>query len=130
MSRLGDTYWAQSPHTKNPPHLYFVVGTPKVNGKYYLLVNMTKRKACSDTSCILRTGDHRSVKYESVIQYAEAIRTKPKELQEVVKRGFFTLGPRASMDLIKRIQEGALKSPHFRPEYRWIIEAEISNRAT
>lgn len=129
MSRLGDTYWAQNPDGNNPPHLYFVVGTPKANGEYYLLVNMTKKKPSSDTSCILLRGDHRSVTCESVIQYAEAIRTKPKLLQDVIKRGSFTLGLRANMDLIKRIQEGALKSHYFRPEYRGIIEAEISTRA-
>lgn len=91
---------------------------------------MTKRKACSDTSCVLLAGDPPFVKCESVIQYAKAICTKPKELREVMKRGSFTPSPRASMDLIKRIQEGALKSRCFRSEYRWIIEAEISNSAT
>jgi len=125
MPCLGDTYWAENPFTSNPPHLYFIVATPTSNGKYYILLNMTKKKPSSDTSCILLPGDHRSVEHESVIQYMQAIRTKPDLLQTVIKRGSFTPGPRASRDLIRRIQEGALKSPHFRPEYRWIIEAEI-----
>ena len=126
MPCLGDTYWAQNPYSNNPAHLFFIVATPTSNGEYYILVNMTKKKPSSDTSCILLPGDHRSVKCESVIQYMEAMRTKAALLKTVIKEGSFIPGPRASRDLIRRIQKGALKSPHFRLEYRWIIEAQIS----
>jgi len=129
MPSLGDTYWAQNPDNNNPPHLYFVIATPTGNGKYYILVNMTKRKPCSDTSCILLRGDHRSVTCESVIQYMEAIHTEASLLQTVIERGSFIPGPRASKDLIRRIQEGGLKSCHFTLENQLTLEAEISNRA-
>jgi hypothetical protein len=128
MVCLGDTFWARNPNSNNPEHLFFVIATPAVNGRCFLLVNMTKRRVNSDTSCILTPGDHPCVTNESVIQYSAAICAKENQLQTVIQRGTFRPGPKASIDLITRIQASALSSDYLRQGYRALIEEEIRAR--
>jgi hypothetical protein len=73
---LGDAFLLETP--PNGQHLYIAIA-PTLENKY-LFVNLTTRKSCSETACILQpntTGMPSFIKTESVIayQYAREIDT-------------------------------------------------------
>lgn len=125
MISLGDTFWARNPHSNNPPHLYFAVTDPTRHQGRVLLVNMTKRKAGSDESCILLPGDHPCVTGESVLQYAEAVFPEARMVEQAANTGIFVKAAPAQLSLVRRILSGAVASNRLRREFRQVVVTEL-----
>lgn len=101
--QLGDTFWAG--------HLYIVSSEPDADGSV-VIFNTTTPRSDSDRNCIVQPDEHPSVDHVSVIAY-ERGRVWSKSEQEAMERAalYSTMRrARASAELIRRIQKGALRS--------------------
>jgi len=92
-------------------HLHIVI-SPVINGKV-LLVNVTSKKFDSDDTCVLSVGDHNFIRHDSVIVYADAIAADISLMEKAILDQTFKPQPPVSDAVLKRIQEGTVKSDAF-----------------
>ena len=98
-----------SPATK--PHLWIVTTEPEGNPEEVVIVNLTTKRANSDITVILDSRDHRFIRHQTVISYADALFTKVVAVQDVIKNGLSKFDDDCSDNLLERIQLGLLQSP-------------------
>ena|ERR1700674_3485937 len=80
-----------------------------------VLCNFTERRRYSDTTCVVKIGDHECIKKESVVYFAKAYVCSPGMSMDALERQASPKPP-LSPDLLARLRQGALDSPHT-PEY-------------
>lgn len=121
MVSTGNTYWFRNPWGEpGKKHLYFVINNPDKD-EFILLVNMTERGNISDESCILQPGEHSCINKESVINYGQWFLISPQNFQLGIRDNILIPEVQASPGLIKKIQKGAINSPHFPSRYQEIV---------
>jgi len=96
-------------------HLYIVI-SPIIDNKV-LFVNVTTRKVSSDCSCTLGRGDHDFINHDSVINYGDALDAEVAKITEAIEQKIFKPHTPVSPVLLKKIQQGALSSPAFKPKF-------------
>ena len=123
----GFAVWIKNPAQGRKPHLYFVIAGPVGDEGRILLVNMTTKREGSDLSCVLSPGDHPCVKHESVVEYGRALYTTVASLEMQMRKlpDLFKPDVPASPELLRRLREGALRSPHLEPMYKQLVKAEL-----
>lgn len=77
-----------------------------------------------DKTCLINVGEHEFITDPSYINYGRAGRMKYKDFEKNVKAQGVTVrkGPPAPMELVQKIRDSALRSPHIRPETREFIQ--------
>lgn len=95
-------------------HLWVIVAEIDTTANTAICVNVTSRRGHSDTTCILKAGDHRFVDHDSVINYSDA-REMPLDLVEqalLVRTTQFVckLHDPCKPEVLARIQQGLLDS--------------------
>lgn len=117
--QLGDTFWAG--------HLHIVCSNPAPDGSV-VVFNATTPRSDSDRNCILRAGEHPSIEHESVITYEQGRLLSTAQQNQLEHSQLFPRmrRERASSGLIRRIQEGALKSDQTSIEIQDIIRDQIA----
>lgn len=124
MVAIGDTYWIEDPLSAKP-HLYFVITEPDENNRV-LLVNMTDTGNISDRSCVIEPKDHKAVSKKSAIHYGDPIYARTSKIERAItETEKFQYGPRASDELIEKIQRGALSSQHLDSRYEATIKRSL-----
>ena len=109
---LGETFVNLNP--SSPPHLWVVCSTPDAAGEV-VIFNLTTPSLFSDTTCVLRPGDHEWIDHDSVVEY-ERGRMFSEDLKSLmIRRGVYRECAPMRPAVLRRIQEGALASP-FTPE--------------
>jgi hypothetical protein len=102
------------PITKNPkakPHLWILITEPNPNGEC-VVVNITSAKSTSvDRTVVLQKGDHPFIQHESVVFYAFAHKENVKKLCAYLASGTAKQKQALSNTMLKKIQNGILKSP-------------------
>jgi CTP:molybdopterin cytidylyltransferase MocA len=68
--KCGDTFLLPK-SSSDTEHLWIVITEPDANGQS-VCVNITTRQSYSETTVILKAGDHPFVTHESVIFYTDA----------------------------------------------------------
>jgi hypothetical protein len=128
MISLGDAFWWRPRGSGQPSHLYFVITRPRGPDQEVLLVNMSTKRKGSDLSCILKPGDHPEIEHESIIEYGKALTTRIRDLERMLSQfpDLCSRAEKASPELIRKIQEGGLRSPHLAEEYKRWIEKELT----
>lgn len=114
MIKPGVTFLSPNPDYPTE-HLYIII-SPIIEERV-LFVNVTTKKESSDTTCILKKGDHPFIRHDSVINYGDAKDTEVKLIKKAIETKLFALQDPISDALLKRIQQGALTSPAFTPKY-------------
>ncbi len=106
----GNTFGRQDDDGDNF-HLRFVISDPDVDNRV-LVVHMTtfKGNGREDTSCILNTGEHPSIKNKSYIRYDNALELTMTEILKDKLAGLVTVNKDISSQLLKKIQNGAQTS--------------------
>lgn len=90
------------------------------------MVNMTDIDNISDRSYVIEPKDHKAVSKESAIHYGDPIYARTKKIERAIKETEkFHFGPRASDELIEKIQRGALNSQHLDSRYEAIIKHSL-----
>lgn len=102
----------------NVPHLWIVVA---MNGDRPILVNLTSMRHNSDRSAIFSCGDHPFIKHESVARFSEMQDIDGNKLVDMLKKNVATRHFRASPDVVRRLQEGALLSPFTEKRLKALI---------
>lgn len=108
--KAGDTFHAQAP-SSTKQHLYIVLTDPDANGKV-VVANVTSQADGKDQSCVLQPNDHPFVTKESVINYADAILSDEALIITATRRRLFQTDVPVAPQVLGRVQQGALNSPH------------------
>jgi hypothetical protein len=80
-----------------------------------VVCNFTERKRYSDTTCVVKIGEHECVTKESVVYFAKAYVCSPGLALDALERQASHKAA-LSPELLTRLRQGALDSPHT-PEY-------------
>jgi|ERR1019366_1845646 hypothetical protein len=118
---LGETY---VPNAEGA-HLWVVITIPDGTG-VVLIVNFTSHRPSCDESCVVEVGEHPFVKHKTVVAYEKARSCDPK-VQAMFKSNASRRDP-VSADLLKRIQEGALKSDLTVKKYQKLVAASVAKQ--
>ncbi len=108
---LGDTVSFCTDDYPYPSHLFIVVTLPSGNPPSVVLVNFTSLRKGSDTTVVLDKGDHPFIKKRTVVDYRWARIKGVRDLKALVKNGDATPDCPCRSDILKRIQDGVLRSP-------------------
>jgi hypothetical protein len=111
--KCGDTFLIPK-NARVTEHLWVIVTEIDVATSKAICVNVTTRQSHSDTTCILKPGDHSFVRHESVINFSDA-REMPIDLVEQALQARtrqFVCEPHDPCDanLLARIQQGLIDS--------------------
>lgn len=104
----GDTVHMPHPGQKIP-HLWIIVADPDSNGNA-VMVNVTTQVDGSDTTVILRKGDHPYILHDSVIYFADAHFVELENLECGIEAKLCHQCDPCSEELLARIQKGMLES--------------------
>lgn len=126
MIRAGTAFWIR--HQSSKHHLYFSLTATRMPDDPVLLVNATTRRSTSDVTCVLRPGVHPRIKNESVIEYGRSIVCRARDLLELPSTwpDLYQRVEDAAPELLRRIQEGGLKSRRLADKHRQLLLAELS----
>jgi hypothetical protein len=96
-------------------HLWIVLTEPDDDGNA-VCVNVTRKELYSDTTTVLKPGEHPFISKESVVHYPDAQILNLHKVQKAIDSNPHSYTCKAhkpcSDDLFTRIQEGLLDSPH------------------
>lgn len=109
---------------KREPHLWVVISDPERDSNV-LIVNLTTFRHHKDDTCILNQGDHPFVQHETCINYACGEVPTGGHLADLMNRERIKLQDRMSPDILKRIQDGALTTPHIPARHRRLLIRQL-----
>lgn len=107
----GDTLLLPKPNLQIP-HLWVILTKPDKVSSEIVIVNLTTKRDYSDTTVVLKKGDHPFVNHPTVINFADARLVKIDVLKKAVESGRFRANKPFVPSVLKIIQEGLIKSPH------------------
>jgi len=113
MLKCGDAAEMPKPG-QAVPHLWIIVTDPLASSHEAVIVNVTTLRQHSDTTVVLKPGDHPYIQHDSVIFYADARLADVRNIQAGIDGGWFRQYDACSPALLKRIQEGLLASKFTR----------------
>ena len=96
---------------KSIPHLWVVLTDPD-DSDQVIMVSLTTHRKDSDETVVLHRGDHSFVRHKTVVYYQDARFASALSLTKAVRQGVATLHDSCGYDLLYKIQNGALESPH------------------
>lgn len=106
--RAGNTVFLRE--SRHSEHLYVVVTDPSADDPPSVVIaNITTQREWSDTTTCLDAGEHPFVKHASVVNYGDARIVEAANIRKAME--LFETHRDCSPELLKRIQEGILKSP-------------------
>jgi hypothetical protein len=110
----GDTFLIPK-RSDQIEHLWIVITEPDGDGKA-ICVNVTTKQEYSDTTLILRRGDHPFIRHDSVAHYPDAKILDLNKVEAALATGGLSFVCEAHApceeSVVRKIQEGLLKSPH------------------
>ena len=117
MITPGATFIIYNPDRGTNP-FYILLSIIEENTRIFA-VRIVPKKDNSDTSCILREGDHKFIIFDSVIDYERPITPKIDILKKLLDSGSENLKPHepVSEDVFNRICRGALNSEVLYSKY-------------
>ena len=109
MAGLGDSYMLPKPG-QDTEHLWVLITRPNPQTHAAIMVNVTTQRPHSDTTTILNASEHPFVQKPPVIFYADARITDARLLDQSVASGAFRAHAPLQTAVLKRIQDGVMKS--------------------
>ena len=131
MFKCGDAFLMAQPRVSTP-HLWIVLTEASSATDKAVIVNVTTLREGSDTTAILKSGDHPFIVKPSVIYFHGALIVDLAMIEEGFSAHVCTPQPPCSPDLIARIQRGLLES-EFTPDrvarfYRRVVAGTASGK--
>jgi len=115
LFKLGDTFL----HNRDD-HLWFVFAGPNPNSQL-AISNFTSWKVGCDDSCRVTQGEHPWLTHGTIVMYSEARLRFSRMLQAAERQGLLRRQAELTQQLLRRIRDGALKSPHTEQGIRSLI---------
>ena len=110
MAALGEAFMLRKPGQQTE-HLWVLVTAAHPGNGKAIMVNITTRRAHSDTTTVLDVGDHPFIKTPSVVYYADARAVDPGDLDRAVMLGCAWTHGAFAPPVLARIQAGMERSP-------------------
>ena len=110
MAGLGDSFMLPKPG-QDTEHLWVLITRPHPQTHAAIMVNVTTQRPHSDTTTILNAGEHPFVQKPSVIFYADARMVDARLLDQSIASGTFRTHATFQAAVLKKIQDGVMKSP-------------------
>lgn len=126
MVGLGDTFLLAKPG-QTTAHLWIVLTSPDKSGKV-LIVNITGQQAHSDTTTVLKVGDHPFITKTSVVFYADTREGDAAAMRQALSKGLATPQSQCSAALLAKVQTGLLASPHTTPKIKTAFQQAQKDR--
>jgi hypothetical protein len=114
------------PSTGQWSHPWVAVTSPEGLDQTALCVNITDKSTFDDASCVLAPKEHSVITKESAVAYRWAKVLPLAKLTASSAASMVKLFPPVSAAVLKRIQEGGLKSDFITPRNRALIERELA----
>lgn len=114
MLQIGNTFLLPKNDNKTE-HLWIVITTPDENGKAVCVNISSLRAAFCDKTVIITPGEHPFIVKDSVVRYADAGVLNLKEVHKALEGNLDIVCVKkdpCSRILLRKIQDGLLKSPH------------------
>ena len=114
------------PPPTGPHHLYVVISDPTQSQEEVVLVNISTVKASlpTDSSCIIKPGEHSYVTATSYVVYAAAPVTTCWKIEQGARGGLLSYSTPMDDDILKRIQVGADRSLHTKQRVRELLRSQ------
>jgi hypothetical protein len=112
MLAVGNTLLIPTP-PNNKEHLFIIIAIEKSSNSA-LLVNITSPRIGRDNTCCINIGDHPFVTHISVINYLDSRITPIANLEYCLDNSIFKKHSPVTPQVLKRIQDSALKSPDIK----------------
>lgn len=93
------------------PHLWLVLTDPPSPNGIVVAVMVCTQTKFSDSTVILKVGDHPFIRHDSSVQFSSARYLQIPFILKEMEGGRCHLRKDMSRDLLKRVQEGLLISP-------------------
>ncbi len=125
----GDTFFIHVPGISRDPIRWFVLTSVDVSMDGTLLcIYLKPLRLGSDTSCVVKAGAHPGVTEDCVVEYGRPHLADFYALVEAMEHSPDTTwdSQKCSPELLRRMQEGALKSDYISPRHRQLVEAELA----
>jgi hypothetical protein len=107
----GETLLLPTPNVQNK-HLFIIITSREPNTNNVIIVGLETNRGRSDTTVILRQGDHPFIQHETSVRYSGAKIVSADTLIQLVDRGIAIPKDPCSPKLLERIRQGLLRSPH------------------
>jgi len=114
----GATYLLPLPG-KDSPHLFVVLTEPTSEDlPRVVIVGLTTKRFHSDTTVVLSPSDHPFLDKLTVPFYAKMRMVRVDELKDRAFRRYEDATP----EVLRRLQQGAIRSPHTKPSLKSFCE--------
>lgn len=118
---LGDTFVNLNP--SSPSHLWIVISNETPEG--WVIVNLTTyRDGCEET-CILDVGDHPWIQKTSIVHYIRSSLLSQSAFGHMQRLGVHDPKEPLEREVLRRVQQGALASPHMKKKYKEIVRESL-----
>jgi len=114
MLTIGDTVMLPKPGYEKE-HLWALITAPDPESGDTVMVNLTTQRPHSDTTTIIRPGEHPFVDRPTVVFYADARIVDVKNLEAALRQGVVRQHAPLSAELLRRIQDDLFVSD-FTPD--------------
>lgn len=123
MVRLGEAFFNKNSPSL-PTHLYMVASDPEKNAAEVVLVNATTRHfdTVFDEACLLSEGDHPDIEHDSYMTYMRLKIAAAAVIDAGMKGGVLTKRQDLTSELLRKVQEGVMKSKYAPRKAKTILE--------
>lgn len=104
----GDTFFLSS-SPDDGSHLWIILSRPNADNEV-IIAYLTSRRAHSDLTVVLKEGDHRFVRRETAVAFADARIVRLRRIEARVGDGTCPTHDRLSSEILSRIQDGLIQS--------------------
>lgn len=111
MLKPGDAFLLPKPN-EDVSHLWIILTSADPENGRVIIVNFTTRRPHSDTTVIIHPREHPFVVRPTVVFYADARLVLLSDIEAAIQQGITRPHEPLAPALLKRVQEGLLRSPH------------------
>ncbi len=120
MTACGDTFLGGA-EVHGGDHLWVVINDPQAHDGTAVFVNVSTVREKSDTTCLLRRGDHPFIKHDSYVRFRSAKKALVEELDALIKARHLRPHQPADAALVVRIRAAASAALEFPGDLRPLL---------
>jgi hypothetical protein len=120
VTACGDTFLGGA-EVHGDDHLWVIINDPQAHDGAAVFVNVSTIRAKTDTTCILRRGDHPFIKHDSYVRFRSAKKALVEELDALIKARRLRPHQPADPALLERIRAAAAAAVEFPEDLRSLL---------
>jgi mRNA-degrading endonuclease toxin of MazEF toxin-antitoxin module len=120
MAACGDTFLGGA-EVHGDDHLWVIINDPQAHDGTAVIVNVSTVREKTDTTCILRRGDHPFIKHDSYVRFRSAKKALVEELDVLIKARRLRPHQPADAAMVERIRAAASAALEFPEDLRPLL---------